>query len=253
MLARDLLVLDRNLVEFIPRTVIQPLLLTFVFAYVFPHIGQSVGGDAGAATFSTLLVAGVVALSIVHQGVQAVALPLVRDFSVIKEIEDRVLAPMPVSMVAAEKVVAGALQSLLAAAIVFPVAAAVPATPVSLRIDWVALAVVTVLACVTSAALGLNLGTLFKPRSVSLLISTILLPITFLGAVYYPWARLGAIPWLKYAVLANPLVYMSEGFRAALAADAPHMPLAGIYAGLGGFSVVLCALGIRGFNRRVLS
>ena len=44
MLLRDLTVLRRNLKEFIPRTIMQPLLLVFVFTYVFPKIGQSVGG-----------------------------------------------------------------------------------------------------------------------------------------------------------------------------------------------------------------
>ena len=36
----------------------------------------------------------------IFQGVQAVALPLVQDFGYTREIEDRVLAPMPVWAVA---------------------------------------------------------------------------------------------------------------------------------------------------------
>ena len=51
---------------------------------------------------------------------------------------------------------------------------------------------------------------------------------TFLGATYYPWARLSPIPWLKVAVLVNPLVYMSEGFRMALT-PVPHMGAGAIY------------------------
>ncbi len=51
------------------------------------------------------------------------ALPLVQEFGFTREIEDRVLAPLPVEMVAVEKIVAGALQCLLAALIVFPIAA----------------------------------------------------------------------------------------------------------------------------------
>ena len=48
LLLRDLRVLIKNLKEFLPRTVIQPLLLVFVFLYVFPKIGQGIGGSAGA-------------------------------------------------------------------------------------------------------------------------------------------------------------------------------------------------------------
>ena len=107
--------LRKNLKEFIPRTILQPLLLVFVFTYVFPKIGQGVGGGgAAAATFSSVLVAGVVATAILFQGIQAVALPLVQEFGYTREIEDRVLAPLPVKMVGFEKIVAGALQCLVA-------------------------------------------------------------------------------------------------------------------------------------------
>src|SRR5205807_10338511 len=122
LLLRDVTVLRKNLKEFIPRTIMQPFLLVFVFTYVFPKIGQGIGGGRGSAAFSTLLAAGVVGLSIVFQGIQSVALPLVQEFGYTREIEDRVLAPMPVSWVAVGKIVSGAIQGLVAALIVFPVA-----------------------------------------------------------------------------------------------------------------------------------
>ena len=43
----------------------------------------------------------------------------------------------------------------------------------------------------------------------------IVLPLTMLGCIYYPWKALAAVPWLQKLVLINPLVYMCEGFRAA--------------------------------------
>ena len=125
LLLRDLAVLRKNLSEFVLRTLVQPFLLVFVFLYVFPQIGQGVGGSGGAggeSSFATVLVAGVVGLSIMFQGIQAVALPLANEFGYTKEIEDRVLAPLPVAIVAVGKVLAGALQGLIAAAIVFPIA-----------------------------------------------------------------------------------------------------------------------------------
>ena len=100
----------------------QPLLLVFVFTYVFPKIGQGVGGSRARSDVLELLVAGVVAIACIFQGIQAVALPLVQEFGYTREIEDRVMAPLPVWGVAAEKIVAGALQGLLAAFIVFPLA-----------------------------------------------------------------------------------------------------------------------------------
>ena len=47
------------------------------------------------------------------QGIQAVALPLVQEFSYSKEIEDRVLAPAPVWTVGLAKILSGATQSML--------------------------------------------------------------------------------------------------------------------------------------------
>jgi ABC-2 type transport system permease protein len=252
LLLRDFHVLFHNLKEFIPRTILQPLLLVFVFAYVFPKIGQGIGGSAGAGQFSTMLIAGVLASVILFQGIQAVALPMVQEFGYTKEIEDRVLAPLPVELVGVQKIVSGALQCLIAAIIVFPIAKFVPATPVHLSFNWPVLLTVAPLACVMSAALGLMFGTLFDPRTVPLLFGIIVIPLTFLGCIYFPWAQLESIRWLQIFVLVNPLVYMSEGFRSALT-PVPHMSLLAVYPALIGFTVVFVWVGLRSFKRRVLS
>ena len=83
--------------------------------------------------------------------------------------------------------------------------------------------------------------------------SVVIIPITFLGATYYPWARLSPIPWLKVVVLVNPLVYMSEGLRAALTPQFPHMNLVAIYGALIAYTGLLTWAGINGFQRRVLT
>jgi ABC-2 type transport system permease protein len=252
LLLRDLVVLRKTLREFIPRTILQPFLLVFVFTYVFPKIGQGVGGTARAGDFSTLLVAGVIGLAIMFQGIQSVALPMVQEFGYTREIEDRVLAPMPVELVAVQKAIWGALCGLFSALLVFPIAAIVPATPVSLDIDWPVLLTLVPLACYMCGALGLTFGTRFDPRTVPLLFGIVVIPLTFLGCIYYSWSSLEAIRWLQILVLANPLVYMCEGFRAALT-TAPHMSLWAVYGALIGFSALFTWLGINGFKRRVLS
>ncbi|MEI8001504.1 MAG: ABC transporter permease [Actinomycetes bacterium] len=252
LLLRDAVVLRKTLKEFIPRTLIQPFLLVFVFTYVFPKIGQGVGGPGAAANFSTILVAGVVGLSIMFQGIQTVALPMVSEFGYTREIEDRVLAPLPISLVAIQKAVWGALASLLSALLVFPIAAIVPATPVHLHINWLVLVTLTPLGCYMCGALGLTFGTRFDPRTVPLLFGIIVIPLTFLGAIYYPWQALAPIKWLQIFVLFNPLVYMCEGFRAALT-DSPHMSLWAVYLVMIGFSALFTWQGVKGFRRRVVS
>ena len=259
LLRRDLRVLQKNFFkEFLPRTILQPFLLVFVFTYVFPKIGQGIGGHgATPAAFATLLIAGVVGISILFQGIQSVALPMVQEFGYTKEIEDRVMAPLPVSLVALAKVASGAIQGLIAAAIVFPIAAVVPASPVHLEVDWLVLVTLAPLACITSAALGLTFGTVFEPRTVPIMFGVVVIPLTVLGAVYYSWVALTPIKvagfsWLKVLVLLNPLIYMNEGFRAALT-NASHMSLWAVYGALLAFAAFFLYMGVKGFKRRVLS
>lgn len=253
MVLRDVTVLRKGFHLFLLRTIMQPLLFVFVFTYVFPKIGQGIGGASGADEFSSLLVPGVVAIACIFQGIQAVALPLVQEFSYTREIEDRVMAPLPVWAVAVEKILGGAIQGAIAAAVVFPLAAVIPSTPVHLSINWLELVTLLPLATAVGAALGLAIGTRAESRQVPLVFSVIIIPITFLGATYYPWATLDPIGWLKTAVLLNPLVYMSEGFRAAMTPQLPHMSLPAIYGGLVVFTIALGWLGISGFKKRVLA
>jgi ABC-2 type transport system permease protein len=253
LLQRDVHVLFKSLPLFIVRAVMQPLLLMFVFTYVFPKIGQGVGGGSGEAAFTSTLVAGVVGLAIVFQGIQAVALPLVQEFGYSKEIEDRVLAPLPTKAVGIQKIVTGVLNSLFAALLVFPIAYVVPATTVHLHIHWLILLTLAPLAGWVAAALGLVLGTKVEPQQVSYLFALVVLPLTFLGCLYYPWRALEAVPWLQVVVLINPLVYMCEGFRAALTTGTPHMSLWAVYGALALFAVVLTWIGIDGFERRTVS
>jgi ABC-2 type transport system permease protein len=254
LLQRDLHVLFKSLPLFVVRAAMQPLLLMFVFTYVFPKIGQGVGGaGASESAFTTTLVAGVIGLAIVFQGIQAVALPLVQEFGYSKEIEDRVLAPLPTKAVGVQKIVTGLLNGLFAALLVFPIAYVVPATPVHLSVHWLTLITLAPLAAWVAAALGLVLGTKVAPPQVSYLFALVVLPLTFLGCIYYPWRALEAVRWLQIVVLLNPLVYMCEGFRAALTPGAPHMSLWAIYGALALFAVVLTWIGTDGFERRTVS
>ncbi len=259
---RDLVVLWKHRWEFVVRTLIQPFLLVFVFLYVFPTIGQGIGGGGGSAresAFATVLVPGVVGLSIMFQGIQAVAMQLSTEFGYTREIEDRVQAPCPIWLVAVAKVFSGAMQGLIAAVIVFPIAAVVHASGVSahLSVHWWVVITVIPLACVTMSSLGLLLGTWFEARNLGLMFGFVVLPLTFLGGTYYQWTKLAPVQvagvhWLQILVLVNPLVYVNEGLRAGLT-EASHMHLYIVYPALIGFCAVFLGLGLRKFRGRVLS
>ena len=153
----------------------------------------------------------------------------------------------------------GALQGVLAALIVFPIADVVhaPGVEAHLTVTWWIVLTLIPITCIGMASLGLLLGTTFEPRNIGLMFGFVVLPITFLGGTYYEWERLsplqvGGFHWLQALVLINPLIYVNEGLRAGLT-NAVHMHLYIIYPVLLGFCALFLSLGIRNFRRRVLN
>jgi ABC-2 type transport system permease protein len=270
MMAREFRVLRRNAIATFTRAVMQPLLFVFVFAYVFPKIGGGFNLGGGAATgaagagaaatgsvnFATILVPGLMASMLLMQGIMAVTFPLVMEFSWQRTIEDRALAPVPIRVLAIQKIVAGAVQSFIGAVIVFPIVLLVHASGQAPHVhvtNWALFALILVFASLLTSSLGLLLGTIMDPRKMQMLFAVILLPATMLGCVYYPWSALHHIEWLQILVLINPMVYMSEGLRAVLTPELGHMPLWGVLIALIGGTVVVGYLGTRTFTKRVLN
>jgi ABC-2 type transport system permease protein len=249
LLARDLVALRRRPSDLVARAVIQPTLLVFVLGYVSPKIGHT---PAGAVAIATTLLAGMLATVMLFQGIFAVGMPLIQEFGYTREIEDRVLAPLPVELVALAKVLAGAVQAMIGAAIVFPLAVFVPASRPDIAVHPLVLCTLAPLAALTCASLGLFLGTAFDPRAVTGLLAIILTPLMYLGCTFYPWSGLRAVRWVQVLSLANPLTYISEGFRAAVTTS-DHLTLLAVYPVLCLFNALLLWQGMRHFRRRVVT
>jgi len=260
LLLRDLYVLRREIMPSIVRIVMNPLLFLFVFTYVMPHMTGGAASmnptarmAAAGGGFGTVLLPGLMAVAIMFSGIAAVALPLAQEFGITREIDDRVMCPLPIAAVAAEKVVFSAMQGFISAAIVFPLAYFIPTPRVVVHVtSWLFLFVVLTLSSLLAGALGLTIGTSVQPKQIGLIFSVVVIPITFLGCVYYPWAALGRIPWLQYGVLVNPIVYISEALRSALTPTTGHMGNGYILAGLVFYLALLMWIGMKGFRRRVV-
>src|SRR5262249_4046593 len=98
------------------QTLLQPMMFVFVFGRVMTTSGLM------SQQYKSLLLPGIIALSMIMTGTWAVAMPLVSEFQFTKEIEDRLLAPMEMEWLAVEKVVAGAVQAVVAGRGVIPTA-----------------------------------------------------------------------------------------------------------------------------------
>ncbi len=248
MLRRDMRVARRELPFFLLRTTMQPLLLMVVFGYLLPKMGMVARG------YTATLLPGAVSLSLALSAVQSVSLPMVAQFGFSKEIEDRLLAPIPSYLVALELVVAGTLQGLLSGLFVLPVGrvimGAIPGLGFSNMLQVVS---VMLLGAATFSALGLLIGCAIKPEQIGLMFSSIIGPMIFFGCTYYPWKGLDTVPVMKYAVLVNPLVYVAEGMRATLTPGVPHMDLPVLSAALVGLLLLFWYLGLRAFMKRAVT
>ncbi|MGE3614876.1 MAG: ABC transporter permease [Gemmatimonadales bacterium] len=248
LLRRDFHVAMRELPFFLLRTTLQPLMFVIVFGYLLPKMGFVQRGYGAA------LLPGILAVSLAFSSVQAVALPMVADFGWTFEIEDRLLAPAPIEVVAYAKVVSGIVQGVIAALFVLPIARLImgPIDGISLA-NMAEIVGVTLLGATAFSTLGLVLGTAIQPQQVGLLFGFIVAPMIFFGCAYYPWVGLSAVPVMKYAVLVNPLVYVAEGLRGALTPSLPHMPLPAVLGALVILTALFLRWGLRTFARRAVS
>jgi len=224
--------------------ILQPFFLLFVFGKVLGSLGYTTPG------YSDLLFPGLLALTAVITGMQTLAFPLVIEFGWTKEIEDRLLAPMSTSLVAAEKVLFATMRALIATAIMIPIGIIVLG---SIPWRWAGFPLflaMVVLGSMLGASLGLVLGTLVKPNRINIVFSLVFTPLLFTGCSQYPWPSLDKLPWFQVITACNPMTYVSEGLRAALVPDVPHIaPWICLLVLVASLSVLL-TIGARGFIRR---
>lgn len=248
LLARDAHVARRNIVQLLFQTFLQPLLFVFIFGRVM------VGSGYLPAAYKSLLLPGIMAISMVFTGIWAVAMPLIAEFQFTREIEDRLLAPIDISWVAIEKVLAGLIQAIVAGLIVLPLAGIILRPGLELHVGHPLLLIVIILLVAGfSAAGGLALGCSMNQQHIGLMFSMVLTPMIFFGCTYYPWSALSKFPILQKVVLINPLAYASEGLRASLVPQFPHLPTTAIVAALALFDFLLLVVGLRQFENKAVS
>jgi ABC-2 type transport system permease protein len=247
LLLRDARVTRRELPFFLIRTLMQPFMFIIVFGFLLPKMGFM--GDR----YKTTLLPGILGVSLTMSAIQSVALPMVQDFGWTSEIEDRLLAPIPIPFIAIEKILVGSIQGLIAGLFVLPIARLIMGPIPGLTLAHAGETVLmALLGSATFSAIGLLMGTAIKPQQIGFMFSLIIAPMLMFGCAYYPWRGLDVIPVMKYAVLINPLVYVAEGLRGVLTPSVPHMNLAVVVAVLTGMLVVIGWLGMRSFLKRAV-
>ena len=248
MLARDAHVARRNIIQITFQTFLQPLLFVFIFGRVM------VGSGYMPAVYKSILLPGIIAISMVFTGIWAVAMPLIAEFQWTREIEDRLLAPIDIAWIAIEKVVAGMIQAIVAGLVVLPLAWLVlgHGVDISIHVPMKFVAMILLVALFAASG-GLALGCSMNQQHIGLMFSMVITPMIFFGCTYFPWSALQNFPILQKAVLINPLVYASEGLRAALVPQVPHLSTTAILLVLCFFNILLLVVGLRQFEKKAVS
>lgn len=248
LLRRDLLVARRNAGPLLLATLTQPILVVLVFGNLLPRL------ELVAAEFGTVMLPGLMAITMMMAGVQGVLMPLVQDLSGSREVDERLLAPIGVRAVALERIVAGALHAAVAGLIALPAMMLLmhQVSGMEVRPSWAVLLPFAALCGLLSASFGLILGTNIQPRFSGLLFAVVLGPMMLFGCAYYPWSALTALGPVRYLFLLNPLTFMSEAMRLAVTPGASHMALPLLLGGLLGFLALFGILGTRSFEKRTI-
>lgn len=246
VLGRDVAVTGKELGSFLSQVLVQPFFLLFVFGKVLSQLGYIAPG------YAQLLLPGLLALNAFLVAVQAVALPLVIDFSYTKEIEDRLLAPLSTRMVAVEKIVFGAIRGLIGSLVMIPVGYLVLDAVVWDLGGLPISALLLVLGALAGGCAGLVIGTLVSPRRINIVFAVVITPLLFTGCTQFPFLQIGQLRWFQVICAFNPITYVAEGLRGALTPQIVHLPGWLCVAALVFSCLLLGAIGIQGFVRRAL-
>ena len=191
VLWRDVYVTWGEFPAFLAQVILQPFFLLFVFGKVLGSLGYTQPG------YSDLLFPGLLALTAVLTAMQTLAFPLVAEFGWTKEIEDRLLAPMPTSSSPPRRCCSRSCASLIATLIMIPIGILVLG---SIPWRWSGFPLFVaglVLGALVGAGFGLLMGTLVQPQRINLVFSLVFTPLLFTGCSQYPWPSLDQLRWFQ--------------------------------------------------------
>ena len=194
MIKRDLLVQWRDKGEFIFRVAMLPFILILVYGFMLPTVGIL------PATFPTHMFCGMIGMSMLITGIHGTAVPVSMDFHNLREIEDRLLASVSTRTVAYAKMFVGILESFIGGLIVLPISLIFMGSKITIQMTLSSLPLlilVLVLTAMASAALGLLIGTIVKPSQIAAMFPGFLMPVVFLGSIFYTWNQLAPLPVMQ--------------------------------------------------------
>lgn len=182
MVKRDLVIQTRNWTEFVFRVAMLPFILILIYGFILPSIGVL------QPDFPNQMFPGIIGMSLLVTGIHGTAVPLSMDFNISREIENRLQAPVDIRVTAWSKMIVGIIESWIGALLVLPISLFFMGNNLNLSLNlnkFLLLLGVILLSSITSATLGLLVGTIIKPMHIAAMFPGFLMPLIFTGAIFF--------------------------------------------------------------------
>lgn len=243
--------IQRDMRVFLPtlrhRTV-NAMLVTVLWVYVFEYVGF--GSVTG---FGLFIAAGECAITGFFEVMENVS-RLVADIKGPRSITYALTLPLPQWMVFARIAVSNALQAMGIAFMILPTAKVLLWNQFSLvDTSYVKVLIIFFLAYMFYGFFSLWLASMVKGlESLGNVWSRIIFPLWFLGCYQFTWGGLAVKSKLfAYVSLLNPLVYCTEGMRAAVIGQDGYLPFWWCCLAIIGFTVFVGVIGTHRMMRRL--
>ncbi len=246
LLRTDFKIFKQTIVDKIIDMCIWVTMISFVFGYLMPQFGVS-------DTFINLQVAGMVASGAMF-GLFPNVVELVSDFEGDQIVSFYSTLPIPTWLVFVRFFIFFALSGMVMVPVVLPMAKIVLGSLIDLSaIHLGKCALIVMLTNFMYGALTLFLVS-FVPsiQRVGSVWMRFIYPMWMLGGFQFSWQVLYKVfPYIAYADLCNPMIYIMEGNKVALLGQAGFLPFWYCVAALLFFIVVAMIFAIRRLKRRL--
>src|SRR5262249_6820208 len=130
---REMLRLRNELLMFVTKVATITLATTFVFNFIMPQLRGQEG--AVRAGYATVLAPGMVAVATCNQAFTAALTSVTYDFGPLRRIDQALMAPLPVPLIAVTRIIDGTIRGLLGASVALTIVLFVHAPGAAPQID----------------------------------------------------------------------------------------------------------------------
>lgn len=191
-----------------PQTLVPPMMTQALYFLIFGKFIGSQISDINGVSYMAFIVPGLVMMSVINNAYVNVAGSFFSN-KFQRSIEEIIVSPVSNGVIMAGYVTGGLLRGVMVGSLVFGVSAFFTRPVVR---HWGVIIIFAVMTSFVFALGGLMNGILAKKfDDVSIVPNFILIPLTYLGGVFYSVASLP--PEWQYFSRVNPILYMVNGFR----------------------------------------